>query len=86
MPVLEAMAAGVPVIAGNRSALPEVCGDAAELIDPGSEEELAAALMKLATNEGRRRELIARGLERARLFTWESAVEKTYAVYRELRG
>jgi glycosyltransferase involved in cell wall biosynthesis len=84
MPILEAMAAGVPVIAGNRSALPEVSGDAAELVDPESVEQLAAALVGLATDEERRREFIARGRERARQFTWESAVEKTYAVYREL--
>jgi glycosyltransferase involved in cell wall biosynthesis len=84
MPILEAMAAGVPVIAGNRSALPEVCGDAAELVDPENEEQLAGALVCLAADEGHRRELIARGRERARLFTWASAVEKTYAVYREL--
>ncbi len=50
MPVLEAMDAGIPVIAGNRSALPEVCGDAAELIDPGNEDELAAALCQCAGN------------------------------------
>ena len=84
MPILEAMAAGVPVIAGNRSALPEVCGDAAELVDPESVEQLAAALVCLATDEEWRRELIARGRERAREFTWQRAVEKTYAVYREL--
>jgi glycosyltransferase involved in cell wall biosynthesis len=84
MPILEAMAAGVPVIAGNRSALPEVAGDAAELVDPESEEQLASALVRLATDEERRRELIARGRVRARQFTWEKAVEKTYAVYREL--
>lgn len=84
MPVLEAMAAGVPVISGNRSALPEVCGDAAELVDPESEEQLADALVRLATDEERRGEIIAWGRERARQFTWESAVEKTYAVYREL--
>ncbi len=84
MPVLEAMAAGIPVIAGNRSALPEVCGDAAELIDPASEEQLAAALRRLATDEDRKNELIARGLARAKQFTWEDAVAKTYAVYREL--
>jgi glycosyltransferase involved in cell wall biosynthesis len=84
MPILEAMAAGVPVIAGNRSALPEVCGDAAEQVDPESVEQLAEALVRLATDEERRRELIARGRERARQFTWESAVEKTYAVYCEL--
>lgn len=84
MPALEAMAAGIPVVAGNRSALPEVCGDAAELIDPTSEEHLAAALVRLANDEGRRNELIARGQARARQFTWENAVAKTYAVYREL--
>ena len=84
MPVLEAMAAGIPVIAGRRSALPEVCGDAAELVDPTSEQELADALRRLATDESRCREFISRGLERARRFTWKEAVEKTYAVYREL--
>jgi glycosyltransferase involved in cell wall biosynthesis len=84
MPVLEAMAAGIPVIAGNRSALPEVCGGAAELIDPGSEGELASALLRLATDDTRRTELVDRGLRRAKDFRWEDAVLKTLAVYREL--
>lgn len=84
MPMLEAMAAGIPVIAGNRSALPEVCGDAAELIDPASEDQLAGALVRLATDGGRRSALVARGLARAKEFTWADAVAKTYAVYREL--
>ena len=84
MPVLEAMAAGIPVIAGNRSALPEVCGDAAELIDPRNEEELASALLGLATDDTRRAELVDRGLRRASEFRWEDAVLKTLAAYREL--
>ena len=84
MPVLEAMAAGVCVVASNRSALPEVCGDAAELVDPLSEEELAAALLNLATNEKRRLELINLGINHAAKFRWEDAVVKTLAVYREL--
>jgi glycosyltransferase involved in cell wall biosynthesis len=84
MPVLEAMAAGIPVIAGNRSALPEVCGDAAELIDPGSEGELASALLRLATDDTRRAEVVDRGLRRAKEFRWEDAVLKTLAVYGEL--
>lgn len=84
MPVLEAMAAAIPVIAGNRSALPEVCGDAAELIDPQNEEELASALLRLATDETRRMELVNRGSRRASEFRWEDAVSATLAVYREL--
>jgi glycosyltransferase involved in cell wall biosynthesis len=84
MPILEAMAAGVPVISSSRSAMPEVCGDAAELIDPTSVDELASALLRLATDQSRRGELIARGLDRAKQFPWEKAVEKTWAVYQEL--
>ena len=84
MPALEAMAAGIPVIAGNRSALPEVCGDAAELIDPSSEDDFASALLRLATDETRRAELVALGLRRAAQFKWEKAVADTLSVYREL--
>ncbi len=84
MPVLEAMDAGIPVIAGNRSALPEVCGDAAELIDPGNEDNLASALVRLSRDETRQAELIARGLVRARQFRWENAVASTLAAYRQL--
>jgi glycosyltransferase involved in cell wall biosynthesis len=84
MPILEAMDAGIPVIAGNGSALPEVCGDAAELIDPSSENDLASALLRLATDETRRSELVARGLDRTKQFQWENAVAETIAVYREL--
>lgn len=84
MPALEAMAAGIPVIAANTSAMPEVCGDAAVLIDPRNEEELASALLSLATDESRRDALIVRGRRRAAHFTWEDAVAKTRDVYREL--
>jgi glycosyltransferase involved in cell wall biosynthesis len=84
MPVLEAMEAGIPVIAGNCSALPEVCGDAAELIDPRNEDDLASALIRLATDEARRAELAARGQDRARQFRWENAVANTLSAYRAL--
>jgi glycosyltransferase involved in cell wall biosynthesis len=84
MPVLEAMDAGIPVIAGNRSALPEVCGDAAELVDPENEEELAAALVRLAVDERRRNELVSLGRLRVAEFRWDDAVTKTLGVYREL--
>jgi len=83
MPVLEAMAGGCPVLTSNRSALPEVAGEAAVLVDPEDTEALTAALGNLAANEGLRQDLAARGLERARLFTWERAVRETWRVYEE---
>ena len=86
MPVLEAMAAGTPVVTSNRSALAEVAGDAAMLVDPESAEELARALRDLTEREELRRELASRGADRARLFTWEKAVEQTWNIYRELLG
>jgi glycosyltransferase involved in cell wall biosynthesis len=84
MPVLEAMAAGIPVIAGNRSALPEVCGEAALLVNPEREDELGTALQTLVRDEGLRTELISRGKLRATSFTWAKAVADTVSVYREL--
>ncbi|HLY17519.1 MAG TPA: glycosyltransferase family 1 protein [Bryobacteraceae bacterium] len=84
MPVLEAMAAGVPVIASNRSAVPEVAGDAAWLVDPENVEELSGALVELTRDAGRRAELSRRGLRRAAEFTWDEALEKTWRVYCEL--
>jgi glycosyltransferase involved in cell wall biosynthesis len=83
MPVLEAMAAGTPVIASNRSALPEVAGDAAWLVNPEDTEELAGALVALTQDRERCLDLSRRGLERAARFTWAEAVEKTWQVYRE---
>jgi glycosyltransferase involved in cell wall biosynthesis len=86
MPVLEAMAAGVPVLTSNRSALAEVSGDAAILVDPTDDEAVTSALRRLTTDEALRRDLIGRGLKRAADFTWENAVAKTWAVYQELAG
>jgi glycosyltransferase involved in cell wall biosynthesis len=86
MPVLEAMAAGVPVIASNRSALPEVVGDAAVLVDPDSSEALGTALRELTINMDWCRELARRGTARAQMFTWEKAVRETWDVYRAVLG
>jgi glycosyltransferase involved in cell wall biosynthesis len=84
MPVLEAMAAGTPVIASNRSAIPEVAGDAAWLVDPEDTDELADALVALTRDPERRADLSRRGLARAAQFTWAEAIEKTWQVYREV--
>jgi glycosyltransferase involved in cell wall biosynthesis len=84
MPVLEAMAAGVPVIASNRSALPEVCGNAALLVNPEDEDEIASALQLLAKDESCRNQLIQRGFARCAEFNWKRSVEETLRVYREM--
>ena len=86
MPILEAMAHGVPVVTSNRSAMPEVAGDAALMVDPEKEEELAEALRRMAEDGDLREDLAARGLARAKEFSWERAVEETWALYRELLG
>jgi len=86
MPVLEAMAAGTPVITSNRSALPEVAGDAAILVDPENTEALGQALRDLTLQADLRRDLSHRGVARARLFTWDKAVRETWDVYREVLG
>ncbi|MEO8594247.1 MAG: glycosyltransferase family 1 protein [Candidatus Solibacter sp.] len=84
MPVLEAMAAGIPVITSDRSALPEVAGDAALLVDPEDTDALRHALCRLAADSDLRRDLVRRGIERAQNFTWEKAVGQTWDVYRTL--
>ena len=86
MPVLDAMANGVPVITSRRSALPEVAGDAALLVSPEDTDEIAAALLRLASDPGIRDDLAHRGRERAAQFTWESALDKTWEVYKEVNG
>ncbi len=84
MPVLEAMAAGVPVICANTSALPEVAGDAAWLVDPHDATQLADALRVVLHAAARAAELRARGLARARQLTWERTARETLAVYQKL--
>jgi len=85
MPVLDAMARGVPVVTSRRSAIPEVAGDVTLLIDPEDVEELGAALNRLADDEALRQDLAQRGRERAAEFSWEKSVERTWNVYSELR-
>ena len=80
-PPLEAMACGCPVIVSNVASLPEVVGNAAILIDPNDTANLADALETVLTNEGMKRELVARGLEHASQFTWEKAANETLNVY-----
>jgi glycosyltransferase involved in cell wall biosynthesis len=86
MPVLDAMARGVPVATSNVSAMPEVAGDAALLIDPMDTDSIAGGLRRLTADSALREQLTQAGLARAREFSWEKSVEATWKVYQELLG
>jgi glycosyltransferase involved in cell wall biosynthesis len=84
LPAVEAMGAGCPVIAADRTSLPEVVGDAGVLVDPLDTTAISEAMRRLATEPALRSELSARGRERARQYSWAHARAATCAVYREL--
>ena len=71
MPVLEAMSCNVPVIASNRSAIPEVAGDAALLVDPGSVDEIADAMAVICRDDDLRRSLVLKGARNLKRFSWD---------------
>jgi glycosyltransferase involved in cell wall biosynthesis len=83
-PLLEAMACGTPVVAGDNTSLPELSGGAALLVDSSSIEAIAAALDRVLGSPELRERLSAQGLERSRGYTWERCAEETVGVYREL--
>ena len=80
-PPLEAMACGCPVIVSNRASLPEVTGEAAIKVDPYGIYLLTRALEMVLTDVHLKRELVSKGLERARQFSWEKAARETIEVY-----
>ncbi|HBB35217.1 MAG TPA: mannosyltransferase [Cyanobacteria bacterium UBA8803] len=80
LPVLEAMACGTPVITSNLSALPEVAGDAAILVDPYNTSEITAAMQTVATDSQLRSHLSTLGLNRARQFSWAKTGQATVEV------
>ena len=86
LPVLEGMTRGLPVIASDRSSLPEVAGGAALLVDPESVEEMARAIRQLMGNPAVVERLSAAGIERARDFTWERTALLTRASYERALG
>ena len=86
LPVLEAMARGVPVVTSNRSSLPEVAGDAAVLFDPDDVEELRGAISRVLADGGLRADLVRRGLERASEYSWDETVRLTVQSYERATG
>ncbi|MGQ9666958.1 MAG: glycosyltransferase family 4 protein [Anaerolineae bacterium] len=86
LPVLEAMACGVPVACSDRPALNEVAGPAALLFDPEDEEAMAGAVLGLLTSPERRQALAQVGITRAAGFTWSATARATLSAYGELMG
>ena len=84
-PPLEAMAAGVPVVASSAGAVPEVTGGAALLVDPDDTDALAAALERVLTDTPTRDDLVARGTARVAAFSWDTAAAELVALYERLR-
>ena len=86
LPVLEAMAAGVPVVCSNATAVPEVAGEAAVYFDPLDAGDMAAALARVCADPLLRADLRARGCARAATFGWERVAHETLAIYRRVLG
>lgn len=80
VPIVEAFQSGVPVITSNITSMPEVAGNAALLVDPFREDEIAHAMNTLYSDSELRRDLIARGLQRATYFNWDHSAKRFWSV------
>ncbi len=83
LPGLEAMSAGLPVVAASAGSLPEIYGEAARYCDPHDVDSIAGALAEVAADEQLRKRLVTLGRQRAAGFSWRRTAEQTLAVYRE---
>jgi glycosyltransferase involved in cell wall biosynthesis len=84
LPPLEAMAHGTPVVASNTSALPEVVGNAALLVNPENVFEISRAMHRMLTDQPLRERMKAAGIVQAQRFSWETSVRRMVAVYEEV--
>lgn len=84
-PALEAMASGTPVVASNRTAIPEIVGDAGILLDPDDVLGFSENIVDLLKNEKIAQHYRERGIKRAQMFSWETTARKTYEVYKKMR-
>ena len=84
MPLLEAMASGVPIVAAKTSSIPEVIGNAGILVDPLNISEMAEAVRRVLSDPSLRASLTEKGIQRARGFTWERAAQETLRIYQEV--
>ena len=86
LPILEAMKCGTPVVAGNRTSIPEVAGEAALLFDPFDVHSLVEALKQVLNDSEYRANLSAKGLQRANEFNWQRTARLTLAAYEKAAG
>ena len=86
LPPLEAMQCGTPVIAGNRTSLPEVVHDAGLLVDPFDKDALASAIARMIDDANLRARLRIKGMERARHFSWRETARLTLRAYQQAIG
>ncbi len=85
IPLLEAMACGTPVISSNTSAIPEIAGDGAILVNPTDEKAIARELLRLEEDDALRQQQIAYGIGRAKLFSWRLTAEKLLEIYQSIQ-
>ena len=86
IPMLEAMACGVPVITSNTSSMPEVAGDAAIIIDPFKPEEITAAMISIYNDANKRKQLIEDGFVQAARFSWKAMAKDVLKIYNQIAG
>lgn len=84
LPVIEAMAKGVPIITSNLSSLPEIVGENALLVNPYSIQEITQGIIDLLTNEELRKKITSQAIERAKQYQWEKTAQETLNLYQEL--
>ena len=83
-PLIEAMAFGLPIITSSLSSMPEVAGDAALLVNPKDTDQMSDALGKILTDDDTRKNLIEKGYERVKLFSWKNTAQKYLSVFNRL--
>jgi glycosyltransferase involved in cell wall biosynthesis len=83
LPIIEAMACGVPVITSNVTGCPEIAGDAAVLVDPRNTDEIAGEMLRLVENKMLRQDLIEKGLKRNSTFSWEKSASLHFGIFKD---
>ena len=83
LPLVEAMSVGVPVVTSNISSMPEIVGNAAELVDPYNVNSIKQGILKILTDSNLRSYLTNAGIQKSKNFSWEKAAKKTLNVFEE---